>query len=101
MSESQNTPDSRRFDGAAGSAKYRRRVARWHKRLSLALAILSSEEAKQMVETVAHHMKGASIFWDESERQVEIVGNEFEVIVRQHPQSPNTPAQPRREEGQQ
>lgn len=67
------------------------------KRLSAAKSRLTEIDARIVVETLATLlMPEASIFWDEAERQVELIGSRFEVIVRE---SPNAPREPRREGG--
>lgn len=68
-------------------------------RISQALQVLVGIQAKLVVEAVAAQMPAASIFWDIADRQVEIIGDDFEVIVRCR-QSPNaqgsgTPGGPR------
>lgn len=68
---------------APGLAKSRRRENRWWKRLQAARSVLRGLGSQMMVSAVAKDMPGSSIFWDETERQVEIVGCEFEVIIRE------------------
>lgn len=68
------------FAPAAGSER--------NTRISQALQVLVGIEAKLVVEAVAAQMSAASIFWDIADRQVEIIGDDFEVIVRCR-QSPN------------
>lgn len=68
-----------------GSERLNRRV-----RLCQAMSVLVGIEAKVVVEAVAAQMPDASVFWDVTDRQVEIVGDDFEVIVRERQrQSPN------------
>lgn len=75
--------DNKALGAAAGSKKSRRREARWWKRLQSARRVLQGLGSQMMVSSVAKDMPGSSIFWDKAERQVEIVGGEFEVIIRE------------------
>lgn len=80
------TPAQPPLAAQAGSAKDRRKVLRRAKRLSAAKSRLTEIDARIVVETLATLlMPEASIFWDEAERQVELIGSRFEVIVRESP----------------
>ncbi len=76
-----------------GTAKERRKALLRAKRLKAAEACLTETDARIVVEALAKIlMPGASIFWDEAERQVELIGSRFEVIVREPPNAPGSAA---------
>jgi hypothetical protein len=54
-------------------------------RFETALKVLSDPILRLKVRRIWEtEMQNCSVFWDESERQIELVGNTHEIIIREH-----------------
>jgi hypothetical protein len=54
-------------------------------RFENALKVLSDPILRLKVRRIwEKEMKGCSVFWDEAEKQVELIGDTHEIIIRQH-----------------
>ena len=54
-------------------------------RFETALQVISDPILRLKVRRIWEtEMKGCSVFWDEAERQIELVGNTHEIIIREH-----------------
>lgn len=54
-------------------------------RFETALKVLSDPILRLKVRRIWEtEMEGCSVFWDEAERQIELIGNTYEIIIREH-----------------
>lgn len=52
-------------------------------RLAVALGICENEKLKDLIYILEHHFPEASIFWDDVDRNVSFLGDNFEIVIRE------------------